>query len=1178
MKCIKYGFVIYLLTILFITFTIQADKLDDLGLDENGKPIQTPEPEKPIGQTIMLRGEYGLTPLQRPELLIPESADIKTKATTIVEAVIAGPTENEKAEGIKQVFPEGTSLEEVIIEEKNGEIYAKFLINFPDSFISEPSNIGANFDWITSSIIKSLQELPIVSFEVLARDPKTDNYLPLDKFLPPDTTPEVTPVPDTATPYELYEINKLSPENLYPRTGSGRPVGGLTGKAVYMNPGHGYVWRDSDYWDWQRGFVINNIEDLSNVDWINQYLFAYCYNAGADVFSVRELDPNSNMIVVDNDDGSPSYVETGSGWINSSLAGYANGHIPYVTGQDPFSFGTNRLATCVIGSATATATWIPNIPATGWYNIYVSHSAYTNRSPQAHYRIYHGGGQTEYYLDQRMRRFTWIFIGNYYFEAGFNASTGKVVLYNDSTSASHYVSADAVRFGGGMGVVSRGTSGTSGKPRFEEDNRYNLQFSGAPTTVYESSDPTNDDEADGWSGRPKFGRWLKQQAELYGATAEDSVFVSSHTNAYGSGVHGLNTFVFTGYDGTWHDRFRNYVHDEVLNDLHNGYSTNFVNHGTGKKYGDYGEDYPGNVSDLMPIFLGEWIFHDDSLDMNMYHDPKFRQMLARAVYQGIIKFWANEKGAPSTLLPEPPRNFRCRQLSTTSIQLSWDTPLYGGGIVGDAATGYKVYQSIHGRAFGAGTSVGNVTSTTISTLTPGTTYYFYISATNAGGESFLSEELAVKLAIDGNTPKLLIVNGFDKIDKSTRVQVPYSGSTLYRQILFRMNTHDYIVEHAKAIDNYSYPVAFDSCEDEAVELSYVNLADYRTVIWIGGIQAEVFTDDPTVDTSITSSQQTKLNTYLSGGGELFITGAEIAWDLDRSGTTTFVDNVLKANYVKDDADTFSADGLVGSIFEGMSGINFDDGTGSTYKVHWPDVIAPVGGSISAMEYTAVSTLIDDFEDISGWKDPNYSAQTNADVACTFAIVGSPVHQGSGAGDLYYVWGTGNFIREYDSSLPEFTANSIFSIWVYGDNSGHQVRICIRDVDNDLFVNNYTPINFTGWQQIVWNLQSDPINLWVQGASGNGTLDGPNVKLDSIQVSKVTSQNSGHLYFDEAVCTPLGGGTGDMAAIQYSGTYKLVYIGFPFETIMSASTRNEVMKRVLDFFGFKTTMVLNWEMY
>src|SRR4030042_778917 len=98
------------------------------------------------------------------------------------------------------------------------------------------------------------------------------------------------------------------------------------------------------------------------------------------------------MVVVDNNDSSPGYVETGT-WSNSSLAGYANGHIPYVTGQDPFSLGTNRLAACVVGNPTATATWIPNIPATGWYNVYVSHGAYSNRSPQANYRLSHSGGQ-----------------------------------------------------------------------------------------------------------------------------------------------------------------------------------------------------------------------------------------------------------------------------------------------------------------------------------------------------------------------------------------------------------------------------------------------------------------------------------------------------------------------------------------------------------------------------------------------------------------------------------------------------------------------------------------------------------------------------------------------------------------------------------------------------------------
>ena len=122
--------------------------------------------------------------------------------------------------------------------------------------------------------------------------------------------------------------------------------------------------------------------------------------------------------------------------------------MPYTNAQDPFSYGTNRLNTCVTGSPSASATWIPDIPASGWYNVYVSHAAYSNRSTQAHYRVYHAGGESDYYLDQRMRRMTWIFIGNYYFEGGVNASTGKVVLPNDSSSTSDYISADAVRFGG----------------------------------------------------------------------------------------------------------------------------------------------------------------------------------------------------------------------------------------------------------------------------------------------------------------------------------------------------------------------------------------------------------------------------------------------------------------------------------------------------------------------------------------------------------------------------------------------------------------------------------------------------------------------------------------------------------------------------------------------------------
>ena len=480
-------------------------------------------------------------------------------------------------------------------------------------------------------------------------------------------------------------------------SGSNRPVGALSGKAAYLNPGHGYVWRDSNYWGLQRGFVHNNIEDFSNVDTVNQYLFAYLYNAGADVFSVRELDPNPNMVVVDNDDESTGYVEQGN-WFSSSLKGYKNGHAPYVNGQNPFSFGTNRLHKCVVGNPTASVAWIPEIPSKGWYNVYVSHAAYTNRSPRSHYRVYHAGGTTECYLDQRRRRFTWIYLGTFFFEAGFKPGASKVVLFNDSSSSEHYISADAVRFGGGMGLISRGTVGTSGKPRYEEEARYHIQYCGAP-----DYDGSRHDEADGWSARPRFGRWLKQGAEAYGAPPQDSVFhkffiqtpaavkVWEHMFIQAPKIPGMMSYATL----CTMKSCMTYI---------TAIASTFKNHGVGKRYGSYSENNPKNVGDLMPIFLGEWIFHDSADDMEMYHDPKFRQALARAIYQGVVKFWAKRNGTHVQLLPEPPRNFRCIQVNSHTVRLSWDPPLYnkGDNILGDAATGYRLYQGTHGRAFPAG--------------------------------------------------------------------------------------------------------------------------------------------------------------------------------------------------------------------------------------------------------------------------------------------------------------------------------------------------------------------------------------------------------------------------------------------------------------------------------------------
>jgi hypothetical protein len=410
-----------------------------------------------------------------------------------------------------RVFPEGTRVLEVVLTPE-GVVEVRAL--FTARYLEDLRSGYAAIDPLTRGVSDRIVELPVNGVMFYALDEESGEFHPLHVFEPEIDWESGPGEPDWGTPPETwYPQESERSRNQYPHPTGGRPTGSLSQRTVYLNAGHGRTWRSSETWGLQRGFVYNNIEDYSNADFVHGWVTAYLLRAGADVFNVREWDPNPNMVIVDNDDGAPDYIESGT-WTTSSLAGFENGHIPYVQPENPFSFGSNRLAQCVVGEPTATATWIPTIPEAGFYNVYVSHAAFTNRSPQAHYRVTHAGGESDYYIDQRRHRFTWIFIGRYFFEAGRDPNQGKVVLSNSSSSSQHYVSADAVRFGGGRGIISRGTVGVSPYPNHDNEAVYNLQFMGAPTSVYQSTANPPNDESKGWSGRPQFGRWLARRTTL----------------------------------------------------------------------------------------------------------------------------------------------------------------------------------------------------------------------------------------------------------------------------------------------------------------------------------------------------------------------------------------------------------------------------------------------------------------------------------------------------------------------------------------------------------------------------------------------------------------------------------------------------------------------------------------
>ena len=84
--------------------------------------------------------------------------------------------------------------------------------------------------------------------------------------------------------------------------------------------------------------------------------------------------------------------------------------------------------------------------------------------------------------------------------------------------------------------------------------------------------------------------------------------------------------------------------------------------------------------------------------------------------------------------------------------------------------------------------------------------------------------------------------------------------------------------------------------------------------------------------------------YLNFGGRMFVSGAEVGWDLDAQGSAVdraFFNNQFGASYVGDDAGVYTLQpGVAGSAFAGMAAAQFDNGTFGTYDVDFADVLAP----------------------------------------------------------------------------------------------------------------------------------------------------------------------------------------------------------------------------------------------
>ena len=109
--------------------------------------------------------------------------------------------------------------------------------------------------------------------------------------------------------------------------------------------------------------------------------------------------------------------------------------------------------------------------------------------------------------------------------------------------------------------------------------------------------------------------------------------------------------------------------------------------------------------------------------------------------------------------------------------------------------------------------------------------------------------------------------------------------------------------------------------------------------------------------TFSTTEQGLVKLYLQGGGDLFVSGAEIGWDLDHLGTVSdkdFYNNYLMATYLYDAPNA----GTAGSCYLAMAhtgfytndSVEYDDGTHGTYNVNYPDVFAANGTAVADMSY------------------------------------------------------------------------------------------------------------------------------------------------------------------------------------------------------------------------------------
>ncbi len=715
---------------------------------------------------------------------------------------------------------------------------------------------------------------------------------------------------------------------------------GLDGKNIALWQSHGWYFEPKlNRWEWQRARIFQTVEDLYTQSYVMPFLMPMLENAGAYVMSPRERDTNLTEIIVDGDNAAtPGYSEVAGSqaWAQTEGTGFAWDGKHLINGSHPFQAGRARcVKTVKAGKGQASkAVWSADIPKDDTYAVYVSYATVKGSATDAHYTVHAANGDRHFNINQNMGAGTWIYLGHFALKAGKNVPV--VTLTNESAKAGAVVTADAVKIGGGMGVVDRIVKEPldnidykyvgSNYPKFVEGARYFMQWAGAPDSVFTPSDYVNDYNDD-YRSRGLWVNWLAGGSSVLPDRAGLGIPVdlsfAFHTDA---GTFKTDSVVGTlGIYSTADKTLGNggsrmasrdlcdLIVTSIVNDVRKTNDPNWTRRGM------WDQRYFEARVPAVPAMLLEFLSHQNFCDMKYGLDPAFRFVVSRAIYKGMLQFIAHRDGYKYVVQPLPVKDFAIASQGNRSYTLNWAETV--DSLEATAHPTYYIIEERIGDALGF-KQIARTTEPTYTVNISDTDIHSYrIIAGNDGGVSFPSEVLALCDLNNGSEP-VLVVNGFTRVSAPDWFEtkddiagfydqrdhgVPYlqdisfigsqfefrrnipwmdddaagfgASRSNYETVVIAGNTFDYAYEHGKAIAAAGH--SFISSSVAAYAASPVEgqpaivdliLGKQKEIIHGRGFYGTYFKTFP-------AELQQKITAATAAGTNFFVTGAFIATDL-----------------------------------------------------------------------------------------------------------------------------------------------------------------------------------------------------------------------------------------------------------------------------------------------------------